>query len=246
MSRKPVLLLTCEHASARVPRFLARHFVGQAALLASHRGHDAGAAELARYLARRLGAPLLEGRTTRLAVDLNRSSDHPHLLGPSLRNLPRNERQAARDRLLAELWEPFRAAAEAEVHDRVEAGAFVLHLSVHSMTPVLAGRRRDMDLAVLFDPQREPECALARHFADSLHRQTGLVVARNRPYRGTSDGHTTSLRGQFSARLYAGVELELNQALLRAGRVPPKLAASIVVALRETLDQTKSAPPRNR
>lgn len=246
MSREPALLLTCEHASSRVPRFLARHFVGQAALLASHRGHDAGAAELARYLARRLGAPLLEGRTTRLAVDLNRSSDHPHLLGPSLRKLPRGEREAARERLLAEHWEPFRAAAEAEVHEGVEAGAFVLHVSVHSMTPVLAGRRRDMDLAVLFDPQREPECALARHFADSLHHHTGLKVARNRPYRGTSDGHTTSLRGQFAARRYAGVELELNQARLRAGRVPPTLTARILAALRETLDHTKSAPTGNR
>lgn len=236
MRRPLALLLTCEHASARVPRFLARHYAGQAALLTSHRGYDAGSLELARFLARRLRAPLLLGRITRLAVDLNRSSDNPGLLGPPLRILPRAERAVLLDRLLAEYWEPFRAAAEAEVEACVEAGAFALHLSVHSMTPVLAGRRRDMDLAVLFDPRREPECTLARDFADSLHHHTGLVVARNRPYRGTSDGHTTALRGEFAARHYAGLELELNQALLRAGRVPRGLLEAILSALRATLE----------
>jgi hypothetical protein len=41
-----------------------------------------------------------------------------------------------------------------------------------------------------------------------------LRVRRNRPYRGTSDGLTTHLRRRFAAKDYAGIELELNQALL--------------------------------
>jgi len=33
----------------------------------------------------------------------------------------------------------------------------------------------------------------------------------NRPYLGTSDGHTTSLRKEFRDESYLGIEIEVNQ-----------------------------------
>jgi hypothetical protein len=38
-----------------------------------------------------------------------------------------------------------------------------------------------------------------------------LVLRRNYPYRGTSDGLVTYLRRRHGDRAYAGVELEVNQ-----------------------------------
>jgi len=33
----------------------------------------------------------------------------------------------------------------------------------------------------------------------------------NRPYLGSSDGHTTSLRKEFGGESYLGIEIEVNQ-----------------------------------
>jgi len=233
--RLPGLLVTCEHASNRVPPALRALFSGQRALLASHRGFDAGARAVARSFARRFDATLLEGAVSRLVIDLNRSAQHPHLLGPTLRALPLAARRARRAELLATLWEPYRATAEVEVAALLESHSCVLHLCVHSMTPTLGAVRRDMDVALLFDPERRLERELARAWRAELEAATGLRVAFNRPYRGTSDGHTTALRRVFAADAYAGVELELNQALLRnrafSARLVRDLQGTLALAL---------------
>ena len=72
-----------------------------------------------------------------------------------------------------------------------------------------------MHIGLLHDPRR----AFERQVCEALRRRLRardprLVVAFNRPYRGTSDGLTTTLRGRFGRRAYAGVELEVNQRLV--------------------------------
>lgn len=57
--RGPGLLITCEHGGNRVPAAYAPLFLGQDALLDSHRGLDIGSLVLARQLASHLRAPLI-------------------------------------------------------------------------------------------------------------------------------------------------------------------------------------------
>lgn len=107
----------------------------------------------------------------------------------------------------------------------------VLHVSVHSFTPILRGKKRDVDVGFLYDPARPNETELAKHWIKDLTRmEPGLVLRRNHPYRGVDDGHTTELRKQVGAR-YAGVELELNQRFVRN----PKRLRAIGLALRQSL-----------
>ena len=46
-----------------------------------------------------------------------------------------------------------------------------------------------------------------------------LRVRRNYPYVGYADGLTTYLRTRFAAKLYAGLEIEINQSEKTAARL---------------------------
>ena len=215
MRRRPVaVVLSCEHGGHRVPAEHRSLFVGAGAVLRSHRGWDRGALVLARAFGRSLQVPLFEATVTRLLVDLNRSETNRAVFSSFTSGLPVDERQA----LLAEHHRPHRLAVRAAVAEQIALERCVLHVSVHSFTPVLDGRVRTTDVGLLYDPARESERRHAAAWKTSLEaRLPRLAIHCNAPYRGTSDGLTRWLRTQFSARDYAGLELELNQRFVEGG-----------------------------
>ena len=215
MKHPPELLLTCEHAGNSVPDEYLHLFAGRDRLLATHRGYDRGTAEISQYLADQLQVPLLYATTTRLLVDLNRSLNHPQLLSPITSTLDKS----ARERLLAQHYHPYRQRVLEWIRRQVAQRRPVLHVSVHSFTPVRRGQVRRADIGLLYDPARRWERSVS-HRWQRLLRATApsLVVRRNYPYRGAADGHTTALRRRFADRWYAGIELEVNQRwVLRPG-----------------------------
>lgn len=221
-------LLSCEHAGRRIPRRHASHFAGAGRTLAGHRGHDRGALALARRLSRRLGCPLHFQTVSRLLVDLNRSPRHPRVFSEYVRDLPREEKE----RILARWHRPYREALADAVEARRRRGRRVVHVSVHSFTPVLAGVVRRCEVGILYDPRRAPERRLAVRWQAILRELApGLRVRRNYPYRGAADGLTSALRRRFGARHYLGLELEVNQRHLGrspAGPVLDAIEASLV------------------
>lgn len=208
------ILLSCEHATHAVPRAERARFATPTLrrALATHRGWDPGAAGVARELARRLRAPLAEGRATRLLVDLNRSAHHPRALGPWARSLPAAERRA----VLAKWHAPWRRAFARRVSAAARGGRTVLHCSLHSFTPVLGGERRSMHVGLLYDPSRPGERAHALALRKALRAaRPDLVVALNRPYHGRADGHAPALRRVHPASRYIGLEIETRSDLIR-------------------------------
>ena len=200
------LVFSCEHGGNRVPARYASDFVGAATVLASHAGWDPGSATLARVLARSFRAPLILTTTTRLLAELNRSAGHPQLFSKWVRHHSATERE----RILARYWRPHRNAVERAVREAPERT--VLHVSVHSFTPVWKGRARDVDVGLLYDPARSLERAFAGEWLAALGTERpALRLRRNRPYLGTSDGLTTHLRKVFPASRYLGLELEVSQ-----------------------------------
>ena len=218
-------------------------FARHGARLAGHRGYDIGALACARGLSAALRAPLIHAEVSRLLVDLNRSPGHPALFSDLTRALP----AARREEILARHYFPHRARIERWIAARVRAGRIVLHVAVHSFTPVLDGKARTTDIGLLYDPGRPLEAEFCRRWQTALReRGPGLRVRRNYPYRGVSDGLTRHLRGLFPAGAYAGVELEINQrALLRphAGLVPA-LAGALRAA--ELSIRSRKPPPSCR
>jgi predicted N-formylglutamate amidohydrolase len=202
------LVITCEHGGREVPRDYAALFAGREALLASHRGWDAGALELARALAAAFGAPLYAATTTRLLVDLNRSIGHRQLFSEITRPLSPAHRLEIVDRH----YRPHRLAVETEIARRIAAGRRVVHVASHSFTPTLDGVPRQADVAWLYDPRRPGEAAFAQAWMLALAKLAPkLRLRRNYPYQGRADGLTASLRKQHPDVAYVGIELEVNQ-----------------------------------
>jgi predicted N-formylglutamate amidohydrolase len=228
------LLLSCEHASRAIPPRWRPLFRGHAELVASHRGWDPGALHVAKGFARRLRAPLAAGEISRLLVELNRSPRSPTLFSAITRPLPAKEKRL----ILRTHYDSYRGPFEERLRKALATGESVLHLSLHSFTPVHNGLRRRVDLGILHDPRRRWELSVAQAWREELVcALPRLRIRRNEPYRGTSDGFTTWLRGRYPDRQYAGIELELNQGLLGAdGRPPTGLIGQLAETFARTLD----------
>lgn len=227
------VLVTCEHGGHDVPEPYRDLFAGREDLLASHRGWDRGALPFARWFSRVLEAPLRFSTTTRLLVDLNRSADNRWVFSEFTRTLSTEERR----RVLARWHEPYRKGVARDVAEGMRDGASLLHLAVHTFTPVVNGSVRRTDVGLLYDPTRGSERALVELWAEALgHRLPGSVIRRNDPYRGATDGLTTGLRQLYPDPRYLGIEIEVSQRILDArGRVPKHVARAIVEELAGSL-----------
>lgn len=231
-------LVTCEHGGNEIPLEYRDLFAGQEDVLASHRGHDPGALELARELASTLSSESVFSTTSRLVVDLNRSLGHPRLFSDFTRRLPASERK----RLVAEHHSPYRDRVEALVTTAVARGDRVVHLSSHSFVPVLHGSVRTADIGLLYDPSRPDEallCAVWRQILSTL--APDLRVRRNYPYRGYGDGLTTTLRRRFPPASYLGIELEVNHAtFLGGGPAWDRMRQVLILSFQTALDRCAS------
>lgn len=202
------LIFSCEHGGNQIPAAWHHLFAGAEAAVDSHRGWDPGALECAKRLAAKLDRPLISSSTSRLLVDLNRSLHHRALFSAYSRLLPVTARQA----IIRHYYLPYRSRLQQEVASLAKQRTFVLHLSIHSFTPVLNQIKRNADIGLLYDPQRGHERAFALRLRDCLHAlDCELSIRRNYPYRGSADGVTTDLRKHYSPAHYAGLELEINQ-----------------------------------
>lgn len=208
MLSESTVVITCEHGGNEVPAEWQELFPGAEEVLASHRGYDPGALELAQRFARELQTPLIFSTTSRLLVELNRSVGHPRLFSEFTHRLASTEKSV----LLAGYYHPYRSEVRRVIENSLTESRRVVHISVHSFTPVFEGVERPIDIGLLYDPQRRGELSFCRTWRNALlESERDLRVRRNAPYRGTSDGLVTELRRSYAADAYIGVELEVNQ-----------------------------------
>jgi predicted N-formylglutamate amidohydrolase len=204
----PAVVITCEHGGNVIPSKWNSLFEGADDVLATHRGYDPGALELANRFARELQAPIVSSTVSRLLVELNRSPDHPQLFSEFTGRLD----ETAREELLKGYYEPYRAQVRKFMERGIAEAGCVVHLSVHSFTPVWDGVVREVDVGLLYDPERPGEKQFCDAWNEALSTyDDDLRVRHNAPYEGTSDGLTTLLRTVYPADLYLGIELEVNQ-----------------------------------
>jgi len=225
------IIITCEHGGNEVPSSYARLFRGADGILKTHLGYDIGALAVAKDIAAVLHAPLHASTTTRLLIDLNRSVGHTSCFSEFTNGLDNLAKLA----LIRRYYAPYRTAVEKQIGSWVKRGRRVLHLSVHSFTPVLRGVRRNADIGLLYDSRRTREKELVASWLWTLSLESPHRVRRNYPYLGRSDGFTTALRRQFPAARYLGIELEINQRLLASAAQEPFIRGVIVESLQTLL-----------
>ncbi|MCC6847167.1 MAG: N-formylglutamate amidohydrolase [Deltaproteobacteria bacterium] len=227
--RRAPFVFTVEHASAAVPDEYAGLGLGSAAL-ADHVAWDIGAAALARALAAAFAAPVVESGCSRLVVDCNRGLDDHDLIVEETHGVvvPGNRAldAAARADRVARWHAPYHAAIDEVLGARCDATILV---SIHSFTPELRGRRRALEVGVLYDDHVGLAGALAGALA-----ATGLVVRHNEPYSGL-DGLIYSARVHGARHALRYVELEVNNGLLRDDAGVAAVAAKVAAGLRSLL-----------
>ncbi|MCB1175157.1 MAG: N-formylglutamate amidohydrolase [Leptospiraceae bacterium] len=200
-------LLTCEHGGNQIPAEYSHLFAKKARQLQSHAGYDLGARELFEAFCRLQPDKSSIASVSRLLVDLNRSAHHRAVLSSITRSLEAAEKKA----ILQRYYDSYRDPLADWIQAQISQNSLVIHLAVHSFTPVWLGNQRAVDLGILYDPARPLEKELALAWQRVLHKEIPeLRVRRNFPYLGVADGFPTWLRRTRGMR-YVGIELEVNQ-----------------------------------
>lgn len=226
-------LVTCDHASNRVPDWVGAGSLGIGPEdMARHIAYDVGAAGLALRLAEALDSPCILSDFSRLVIDPNRGEDDPTLVMklydgtiiPANRHVGAAEVEERLDRL----YRPYHAAL-AEVAGRRPDTVIV---AVHSFTPCLKGRApRPWQVGILHSHLDE---RLSRALIDRLRANTGLCVGDNEPYAGHLPGDAIDRHALRQGRLNTLVEVRND--LIRDVAGQAAWALLLAPVLRDALD----------
>ncbi|MCB8822398.1 N-formylglutamate amidohydrolase [Microvirga rosea] len=207
------VLLLCDHASNAVPPDL-----GDLGLppteFQRHIAYDIGAAAVTRSLARRLRAPAVLTRFSRLIIDPNRGRDDPTLVMRLSDGavVPGNARIAEKDvqERIRRFYDPYDAAIDDAVARAMAAGHPPAIVTVHSFTPIWRGWPRPWHVGILWDA----DTRFAQPLIRALQAEEGLVVGDNEPYDGALLGDTVDRHA--TRRGLASALIEIRQDLIAA------------------------------
>ena len=227
------VILTCDHASNRVPRALGRLGL-DAATLARHIGWDIGAAAVTRRLATRLGASAVLAAYSRLVIDCNRDPDDASSI-PAVSDgvaIPGNRdlSDAARRARRAAIFDPYHAAIQGLIVAALARGTVPALVSIHSFTPELGGTARPWHVGILWDGDgRLPQPLLA-----ALRGDAALTVGDNQPYSARQPAGYTVRHHAFERGLpHVAIEIRQDEIADDAGatRWAERLAAALTPIL---------------
>ncbi len=230
-------LLTCDHASGRIPNKLGSLGLTQAEL-SSHIAYDIGAAAVARLLARRLDAPLILQNYSRLVIDCNRpiASNESIALHSDASRIAGNEHlgTTAVDARRREIFEPYHAELRSILDQRTSVAGRVIVLAVHSFTPTYRGVDRPWHLGFMYRDAR-----LARPLLEILRRNSDLRIGDNEPY-AIEDGIDYSIPHHFESRGIEHAGVEIRQDLITDAAGHEWWSALLYGALSEWLSERPS------
>lgn len=206
VERESRWLITCDHATNRVPPEVANGDLGLPAQdMGRHIAYDIGAAGVTRHLSDLLGAPAILSRFSRLVIDPNRGEDDPTLvmrlydgtLIPANRHIDDAEVARRRDAY----YRPYHQAYA----DLAARRDDTLIVAIHSFTPRLNGRHpRPWHIGILYDYRDE---RLSRPLLDRLHALPDICVGENEPYAGHLPGDSIDRHALRPGRANALIEI---------------------------------------
>lgn len=197
------LVLTCEHASNKLPKKYAKLIPQK--VLNTHRGYDIGSQQLYHFLKKNLKCYAQAGNYSRLLIELNRPLNSKQLFSRYSNTLTEPEKQA----LIKDYYEPYIDKLTQKIAEYTKSH-LVVHIAIHSFTPKLNGVTRQTDIGLLYDPKRKQEKQFCTEWRQALQKTKPYRIRMNYPYKGSSPGLTTTLRTRFKKN-YIGIELEMNQ-----------------------------------
>jgi predicted N-formylglutamate amidohydrolase len=165
---KSKFVIFCDHASNHIPAEL-NNLGLPPAELERHIAYDIGAAGVTEELSRILDATAVLCDTSRLVIDCNRQLNAYDLI-PEVSDgtvIPGNQNLSAsdRERRIKQYFEPYHAAVESVI----EKGTIAI--SIHSMTPIMAGVARPWPIAFSSHEDRTLVEPLLKRFPEAGDNQ---------------------------------------------------------------------------
>ena len=204
------ILFTCEHANHSIPLKYEKYFLGKEKILRSHRGFDYGAKEVSRALGRKFNSPVIYGKFSRLLIDLNRSISHKTLFSDTTRSFT----EFQKNELILKYHKPHWEKVENMITEKIQKGCVVIHIGIHSFTPILFDEIRNAEIGILYHSNNKSESRLAKSWQKHMRKLSNIRIRRNYPYNGKMDGLSTGMRKKFSSDKYLGFEIEVNHAVM--------------------------------
>ncbi len=225
-------LVTCDHASNRVPPDVCGGDLGLPPEdMGRHIAWDVGARGLAEALGLLLDSPVVVSDFSRLVIDPNRGEDDPTLVMKLYDGtiIPGNRHvdPIEVERRLATLHRPYHDALARIAARRADTAI----VAVHSFTPCLRGRApRPWHVGVLYS---DDDDRLSRRLIQRLQAEVNLCVGNNEPYAGALPGDAIDRHGLAMGRHNTLIELrndliaEPAQQVAWAARLAPVLTESL-------------------
>ena len=206
------IILVCEHASNLMPEAFT-YPLADNSLSCAHIAWDPGAKLLAEELSRKMDAPLVCSKVSRLIYDCNRppSSGSAIPKKSELFEIPGNHKISEIERRLRidTIYKPFHARISGIIDEKRALGKQPALVTIHSFTPSYFKQIRKTELGILHDS----DSRLADHMLIVASNYCELLVERNKPY-GPEDGVTHTLIKHGIAHALPNVMLEIKNDLL--------------------------------
>ena len=201
------MLIIADHAMRHLPQEYGRLGLPEQEF-ERHIAYDIGVEAVVRHLAQMTGAPAIMARFSRLLIDPNRGEDDPTLIrqiydGAVIPgNYPLHETE--RRTRIQRYFKPFRnQVLESAALCDAACGGSCMIISMHSFTPVMAGRARPWHVGLLWD--RDDRAAHA--LLPLLEKDPALIVGDNEPYDGALKGDTMHEAGTEAGRAHVLIEI---------------------------------------
>ncbi|WP_053331702.1 N-formylglutamate amidohydrolase [Criblamydia sequanensis] len=225
------VVLSVEHAGFELPYGFEISIPEK--ILTSHRGYDKGAFEIGEAFEKVFKTGFFSQSLSRLVIEMNRSLNHPFLFSSYTKGLTKEEKKS----LIDQYYFPYRDAVQSLISRKIKQEGSVVHLSLHTFTPIFKGIKRNAMIGLLYDSRRKRERELALSWKENLKKNLdiGYNVKLNYPYLGKADGLTSYFRKIYKPSEYVGLELEVNQALFSKRQAFFDLSILVAEALKESL-----------
>jgi len=231
-------LVICDHASNNMPLEYGNLGISKKDL-ESHRAFDLGASEVASELSNLLNCNLVMANFSRLLIDPNRGKDDPTLI-PKLSegkiikgnaNISMSEDDMERSKRIHLFYLPYHKQINRFINKSLDNGRIPKILSIHSFTPIWKGKKREIDVGILWDKDDR----LSKIFLNSLKN---IKLGDNKPYSGRLKNDT--LYKHATSHGIPHVLIELRQDLLKKEKDKLQWAKKIHNVLKENEKTIKS------
>lgn len=179
---KQSLILTCEHASEKIPEEY-NNLGLEKKYYDTHIARDKGCGKLTELLAEKLGVTAFIGEYSRLLVDLNRRENEEELIVKESDKItiPGNAdiSPEEKEKRLSVYYRPYHQAIENKITELKKAGITPRIFSIHGFTPQLqGGSYRPWNAGILY----LEENPLVNKVNQRISEFKNLVVGQNVPY----------------------------------------------------------------